>query len=60
VRQHVERRGHERKMRERLREVAQQAAGDRVVLLGDQPEIVGQPDETLEQGVRQIVESLNA
>ena len=42
-------------MRERLREVPEQAPGRGVVLLRQQPEVVREPDEPLEQGARLVV-----
>jgi hypothetical protein len=55
VRREVERGVHEREMGERLREVPQQSAGVRVVLLGHQPEVVAEVDEPAEQLVRLVV-----
>jgi hypothetical protein len=35
-------------MRERLREIAELPAGLRVVLFGEQPHVIGEPDQPLE------------
>ena len=42
----------QRDVRQRLREIAGLAAGSRIVLLGQQAEIVGQTEEPLEQRTR--------
>ena len=55
MRQDVEGGGDERQVSEGLREVAELTARDGVVLLGEQPEIVRQPDQALEQGMRVVV-----
>src|SRR3954454_12929353 len=49
-----ERRGavHQRDVRERLREVADLAAGRRVVLLGEQPDVVGERGQAVVQVAR--------
>src|ERR1700750_1281511 len=41
---------HQRYMRERLREVPQQALADRVVLLAQEADVVGQDQQPLEEG----------
>src|SRR5690606_20017830 len=45
----VERGGHQRHVAERLREVAHLAAGGRVPLLGEQPQVVAERQQPLEQ-----------
>ena len=55
MRQHVERRVHEREVRERLREVAEQPLRDGVVLLGEQADVVREADEPLEERARFVV-----
>ena len=55
VRGEVEGRVHEREVRERLREVPEQAVRLRVVLLGIEPEVVAEVDEPPEQLVRLVV-----
>jgi hypothetical protein len=55
VRQHVERRVHEREVRERLREVPELTARDGVVLLGEQADVVREPDQTFEELVRVVM-----
>ena len=52
---HVERRGDEREVRERLREVAEQALRLRVVLLAKQADVVREAEQPLEQLVRLVV-----
>ena len=44
-----ERRADEREVGERLREVAELPAGDGVVLLGEQPDVVAEVEQSLEQ-----------
>ena len=46
--------GDERQVRERLREVAEHPARDRVVLLGDQAEVVAQAEEPREERARLV------
>jgi hypothetical protein len=55
VRQHVEGRRHEREVRERLREVPEHPAGDRVVFLREQTDVVRQSDEPLEERMCVVV-----
>src|SRR5919201_3407456 len=52
MRQHVERRVHEREVRERLREVSEQAPGLRVVFLREQTHVVRERQEPFEQRMR--------
>src|SRR6266478_599348 len=53
--EHVERGVHEREMRERLREVAEEPLLHRVVLLREQAEVVRKPDKAVEERVRVVV-----
>ena len=55
VRREVEGRVHEREVRERLGEVAEQPARLRVVLLRQQAEVVAEIDQPPEQLVRLVV-----
>src|SRR3954469_3700266 len=55
MRQNVERRRDERKVRERLREVPEQALLLRVVLLGEEADVVREIDQLLEQRVRFVM-----
>ena len=45
---------HQRHVGERLREVAEHALRRRVVLLGEQPDVVGEPEQALEQRARLV------
>src|SRR6478672_4273957 len=55
MRQHVERRRDEREVGERLREVPEQALLLRVVLLGEEADVVREADQPLEQHMRIVV-----
>ena len=55
MRQDVEGGVHEREVRERLRKVPEHAPRNRVVLLGDEANVVRERDETLEQRMRFVV-----
>ena len=48
----IQRRVHQRQVRERLRKIAQLAPQPRIVLLGEQPDIVAQRPQSLEQPSR--------
>src|SRR3954452_24100792 len=54
-RQDVDRRVDEGEVRERLREVAEEALRLRVVLLGEEAQVVPECDETVEELVRLVV-----
>ena len=53
-----ERGADEREVGERLREVAELAAGDRVVFLGEQADVVAEVEQPLEQLARLVVPAL--
>src|SRR5579864_2021167 len=54
VRQHVERRVDEREVRERLREIAELTLRSRIVFLREEPDVVGEADETIEERHRLV------
>src|SRR4051794_16864716 len=54
----VQRRVDQRQMRESLGEIAKVAARPGIVLLGQQPDIIAQANQSLEQGARFVTSAL--